>query len=166
MSIKRIVESKQVEHVRNEKSILSKTRHPFLVRLFWTTHSNTLLYLPGGELFQLMRKREKLDAKVAVFYASEVLLALDYLHRLDILYRDLKPVSIDCQRTQRTALVALGKYPSGSRRTHSHRGFRICQGDERTHFHSLWHSRLSRTRFDKRRNSMCFFLQCCLLSRM
>ena len=97
MSIKRIVESKQIEHVRNEKNILSKITHPFLVRLYWTTHTNNLLYLlleylPGGELFQMMRKREKFDSKTAIFYASEVLLALDYLHHLDILYRDLKPV--------------------------------------------------------------------------
>ncbi len=97
MSIKRIVESKQVEHVRNEKNILSHINHPFLVRLHWTTHTNSLLYLlleyvPGGELFQMMRKREKFDSKTAIFYASEVLLGLDYLHHLDILYRDLKPV--------------------------------------------------------------------------
>lgn len=97
MSIRRIVESKQVEHVRSEKNILAKINHPFLVRLYWTAHTNSLLYLlleyvPGGELFQMMRKREKFDAKTAIFYASEVLLALDYLHHLDILYRDLKPV--------------------------------------------------------------------------
>ena len=99
MSIKRIVESKQVEHVRNEKEILSKMHHPFLVRLYWTTHTTNLLYLlleyiPGGELFQLMRKREKFDSKTAIFYASEVLLALDYLHHFDVLYRDLKPVKV------------------------------------------------------------------------
>ena len=99
MSIKRIVESKQVDHVRNEKNILSKVDHPFLVRVQWTTHTTSLLYLlleylPGGELFQMMRKLEKFDAKAAIFYASEVLLALDYLHHLDILYRDLKPVRI------------------------------------------------------------------------
>jgi protein kinase X len=97
MSIKRIVESKQIEHVQNEKTILSKINHPFLVRLYWTTHTNNLLYLlleyiPGGELFQMMRKRIKFDSKTAIFYASEVLLGLDYLHHLDILYRDLKPV--------------------------------------------------------------------------
>ena len=97
MSIKRIVESKQIEHVRNEKYILSKINHPFVVHLYWATHTSSLLYLlleylPGGELFQMMRKREKFDAKTAIFYASEVLLALDYLHHLDVLYRDLKPV--------------------------------------------------------------------------
>ena len=115
MSIKRIVESKQTEHVQNEKYILSKIDHPFLVRLYWTTHTNTLLcllleYLPGGELFQMMRKREKFDSKTAIFYASEVLLGLDYLHHLNILYRDLKPVrKIHFQCISRENLYFLAK---------------------------------------------------------
>ncbi len=116
MSIKRIIEAKQIDHVRSEKDILSKISHPFLVRLYWTTHSNSLLYLlleyiPGGELFQMMRKREKFDSKTAVFYASEVLLALDYLHHLDILYRDLKPVKYERRNLCKELFVLfLGKY--------------------------------------------------------
>ncbi len=117
MSIKRIVESKQIEHVRNEKHILSKIEHPFLVRLYWTTHTDSLLYLlleyvPGGELFQMMRKREKFDSKTAIFYASEVLLGLDYLHHLDILYRDLKPVKfiLDIPKRKLLNFFFLGKY--------------------------------------------------------
>jgi serine/threonine protein kinase len=119
MSIKRIVESKQIEHVRNEKHILSKIDHPFLVRLQWTTHTNSLLYLlleylPGGELFQMMRKNEKFEAKTAIFYASEVLLGLDYLHHLDILYRDLKPVNIFIiKNILEDYLIFLGKYYVG-----------------------------------------------------
>jgi serine/threonine protein kinase len=115
MSIKRIIESKQADHVRNEKNILTKIDHPFLVRLQWTTHTNALLYLlleylPGGELFQMMRKQEKFDAKTAIFYASEVLLGLDYLHHLDILYRDLKPVSFYYRISLMIYFVFLGKY--------------------------------------------------------
>ncbi len=117
MSIKRIIESKQIEHVQNEKTILSKTNHPFLVRLYWTTHTNNLLYLlleyiPGGELFQMMRKRIKFDSKTAIFYASEVLLGLDYLHHLDILYRDLKPVKfiLDIPKRKLLNFFFLGKY--------------------------------------------------------
>lgn len=98
MFIKNIVDHKQVEHVRQEKAVLFQIQHPFLVRLEWTSHTDRKLfllmeYLPGGELFRLMRKFEKFNSKTAIFYASEVLLALDYLHHRDILYRDLKPVS-------------------------------------------------------------------------
>jgi protein kinase X len=126
MSIKRIVESKQIEHVRNEKHILSKIDHPFLVRLQWTTHTNSLLYLlleylPGGELFQMMRKNEKFEAKTAIFYASEVLLGLDYLHHLDILYRDLKPENIMLDIEGHVRLVDFGFAKETKERT-----FTLC----------------------------------------
>ncbi|CAF1676213.1 unnamed protein product, partial [Adineta ricciae] len=126
MCIKQVVESKQVEHVRNEKKILSMTEHPFLVRLLWTTHTNSLLYLlfeylPGGELFQMMRKREKFDPQTAIFYASEVLLALDYLHHLDILYRDLKPENILLDSEGHIRLVDFGFAKETKERT-----FTLC----------------------------------------
>ncbi|CAF1218601.1 unnamed protein product [Adineta ricciae] len=126
MSIKRIIEAKQVEHVQSEKKILSKISHPFLVRLYWTTHTNNLLYLlleyvPGGELFQMMRKREKFDSKTAIFYASEVLLALDYLHHLDILYRDLKPENILLDKEGHIRLVDFGFAKETKERT-----FTLC----------------------------------------
>ncbi|CAF3969554.1 unnamed protein product [Rotaria magnacalcarata] len=126
MSIKRIIESKQSEHVRNEKDILSKINHPFLVRLYWTTHTSSLVfllleYLPGGELFQMMRKREKFDSKLSVFYASEVLLGLDYLHHLDILYRDLKPENILLDSEGHIRLVDFGFAKETKERT-----FTLC----------------------------------------
>ncbi|CAF0847862.1 unnamed protein product [Rotaria sp. Silwood1] len=126
MSIKRVIESKQIEHVQSEKNILLKIHHPFLVRLQWTTHTNSLLYLlleylPGGELFQMMRKHEKFDAKTAIFYASEVLLALDYLHHLDILYRDLKPENIILDSEGHIRLVDFGFAKETKERT-----FTLC----------------------------------------
>ena len=44
-------------------------------------------YVPGGELFTYMRKRGTFDLKSSLFYISEITLAFEYLHSLQIVYR-------------------------------------------------------------------------------
>ena len=44
MSIINIIKLKQIEHVKNEKNILeSINNHPFIVKLFWTHHTDQFL---------------------------------------------------------------------------------------------------------------------------
>ncbi|XP_019158582.1 PREDICTED: probable serine/threonine protein kinase IRE4 [Ipomoea nil] len=51
-------------------------------------------YLNGGDLYSLLRKVGCLEEDVARIYIAELVLALDYLHSLGILHRDLKPDNI------------------------------------------------------------------------
>lgn len=51
-------------------------------------------YVPGGMLFNHLRKHEIFSEKMARFYAAEVMLGLEHLHSLHILYRDLKPENV------------------------------------------------------------------------
>ena len=37
---------------------------------------------------------KKFDEKTAKFYAAEILLAIEYLHKRSIIYRDIKPENI------------------------------------------------------------------------
>jgi len=48
-------------------------------------------YMPGGELFSYLRVEGHFSNETSRFYASEILLALEYLHSKNIIYRDLKP---------------------------------------------------------------------------
>ncbi|SPO40932.1 probable protein kinase A, catalytic subunit [Pseudozyma flocculosa] len=94
-----VVKMKQVEHTNSERAVLSIVRHPFLVNLWGTFKDPTFLYMvmdyvPGGELFTLLRKSLRFPHPVAKFYAAEVALAIDYLHQNNIVYRDLKPENI------------------------------------------------------------------------
>lgn len=90
---------KQVEHTNSERAVLEVVRHPFLVNLWGTFADPTFLYMvmdfvPGGELFTLLRKSQRFPHPVAKFYAAEVALAIDYLHQNGFVYRDLKPENI------------------------------------------------------------------------
>ena len=99
MSITEVIRLKQIEHVRNEKDILSLVNHPFIINFFWTTHNDTFLYMLleyvcGGELFSYLRNAVKFPNDTANFFAAEITSALEYLHTLSIVYRDLKPENL------------------------------------------------------------------------
>ncbi|KAI9670997.1 MAG: camp-dependent protein kinase catalytic subunit [Alyxoria varia] len=94
-----VVKMKQVEHTNDERKMLAKVKHPFLITLWGTFHDSKNLYMvmdfvEGGELFSLLRKSQRFPNPVAKFYAAEVALALDYLHSLNVVYRDLKPENL------------------------------------------------------------------------
>ncbi|KAG6853513.1 cAMP-dependent protein kinase catalytic subunit [Blastosporella zonata] len=95
----KVVKLKQVEHTNNEQHMLEAVQHPFIINLWGCFQDATNLYMvmdfvPGGELFTLLRRSNRFPDPVAKFYAAEVALALNHLHGLDIIYRDLKPENI------------------------------------------------------------------------
>jgi len=95
----RVVKMGQLQHIQNEVTILSRTRSAFLVQmkaLFQDENSVYLLmeYIPGGELYSHLRRAKAFDISAYLFYTVEIASALQYLHRLDIVYRDLKPENV------------------------------------------------------------------------
>lgn len=93
--------NKKLSHVMMESQVLSMVDHPFLPTLYAhleVSHYTCLLidYCPGGDLHSLLRKqpgnRFRIDA--VRFFASEILVGLEYLHALGVVYRDLKPENI------------------------------------------------------------------------
>jgi len=94
-----ILRLNQVEHIKSERAILEEISHPFLVNLkasFQDTKYIYMLfeYISGGELFSRLRKDGRFSNDVALFYGCEILLAIQYLHRKEIVYRDLKPENL------------------------------------------------------------------------
>ena len=89
-----------VDNAMTERDILMKSENPFIVKLRYSFQDETCLYycidyVPGGELFTYLKRQKKFGLEQARFYATEVLLALEYLHNdLNIIYRDLKPENI------------------------------------------------------------------------
>lgn len=95
----RLVQSNKVDTILRERDILAKCRHPFVVSLRFAFQTATKFYLgieyvPGGELFRLMSEEEELDMDQVRLYLAELFLAVDYLHSIGVIYRDIKPENI------------------------------------------------------------------------
>ncbi len=79
--------------------MLAKINSSFIVKLQYAFQSPEKLYLvmeflPGGELFYHLRRERKFSEERTVFYAAEITLGLQCLHKNNIIYRDLKPENV------------------------------------------------------------------------
>eukprot|EP01055_Gregarina_sp_Pseudo9_P004491 Gregarina_sp_Pseudo_9__4490@NODE_465_length_2776_cov_4_390574_g441_i0_p1_GENE_NODE_465_length_2776_cov_4_390574_g441_i0NODE_465_length_2776_cov_4_390574_g441_i0_p1_ORF_typecomplete_len302_score31_27Pkinase/PF00069_25/6_4e64Pkinase_Tyr/PF07714_17/1_2e35Kinaselike/PF14531_6/8_5e13Pkinase_fungal/PF17667_1/6_4e07WaaY/PF06176_11/2_7e06Kdo/PF06293_14/3_5e05RIO1/PF01163_22/0_00052APH/PF01636_23/0_011YrbLPhoP_reg/PF10707_9/0_034_NODE_465_length_2776_cov_4_390574_g441_i010731978 len=108
-----VMKQKQVDHVLSEKNILARVEHPFLVRMYTTFQDLHFLYIvmeyvEGGEFFTFLRKSKRLDSQSARFYAGHVTSIFEYLHPLNIIYRDLKPENLLITRSGYLKLTDFG----------------------------------------------------------
>lgn len=90
---------KDTAHTKAERNILEAVKHPFIVDLIYAFQTGGKLYLileylSGGELFMHLEREGIFLEDTACFYLSEIILALEHLHRQGIIYRDLKPENI------------------------------------------------------------------------
>ena len=67
--------------------------HPFIIKLEYAFQNRQKLYLltkfcPGGELFFHIQKIQRFNEDATKFYAAQIILALEFLHSKDIIYRE------------------------------------------------------------------------------
>ena len=94
-----MIKKNQVQHVKSERNILALSVNPWIVNLHYTFQDENFLYfimeyLPGGDVMNLLIKRDILTENEARFYLAECVLALESVHKLNYIHRDLKPDNV------------------------------------------------------------------------
>ncbi|CAD5212725.1 unnamed protein product [Bursaphelenchus okinawaensis] len=90
------LEEDDLDWIQTEKSVFeTASNHPFLVGLHSCFQSDSRLFfviefIPGGDLMFHMQHQQRLPEDHARFYSAEIILALNFLHSRNIIYRDLK----------------------------------------------------------------------------
>jgi serine/threonine kinase 38 len=94
-----LIKKNQIIHIRNEQLFMSKVKSPWIVELKASFQEDDYLYLvmeflPGGDYMSLLMKKDKLTEDEAKFYIAELILAVESIHQLDCIHRDIKPDNI------------------------------------------------------------------------
>ncbi|KAF8621601.1 hypothetical protein AX15_007621 [Amanita polypyramis BW_CC] len=89
----------QLAHVRAERDVLAESDSPWVVQLYYSFQDPSYLYLimeflPGGDLMTMLIKYDTFSEDVTRFYIAECVLAIEAVHNLDFIHRDIKPDNI------------------------------------------------------------------------
>ena len=111
---KEVLDNKnQVIHIKNEQLFMSKVKSPWIVELKASFQDNDYLYLvmeflQGGDLMNILIKKNVLNEEEARFYVAEIVLAIESIHKLDCIHRDIKPDNVLIDKSGHIKLTDFG----------------------------------------------------------
>ena len=127
------------EMLFNERAILEKLRHPRLVNMLYAFQDPYRCYLVldlalGGDLAYQQRQQPSgtFDETTTMFYIGQLFQALEYMHSLNILHRDIKPDNLVLEANGYIKLTDFGisKYMNEKRRCNARSGTGVYMAPE------------------------------------
>jgi Serine/threonine protein kinase len=132
-ALKRLAKTEMVSHeqlprVRAERDALAESDSEWVVKLYTTFQDSTSLYLlmeylPGGDLMALLIKYQIFSEDITRFYAAEMIMAIEAIHNLGFIHRDIKPDNILIDREGHVKLADFG-LSKGFSKSHDHSYYR------------------------------------------
>jgi len=127
-----VIKKNQMAHVKAERDILAECDNDWVVKLYFSFQDADHLYLimeyiPGGDLMSLLIKQSIFSEPLAQFYIAELVCAIESVHRISFIHRDIKPDNILIDSDGHIKLTDFGLC-TGFRWTHSSQYYQSQEG--------------------------------------
>ncbi|CAI4718818.1 BGN_3a_G0045150.mRNA.1.CDS.1 [Saccharomyces cerevisiae] len=127
----------QLAHVKAERDVLAGSDSPWVVSLYYSFQDAQYLYLimeflPGGDLMTMLIRWQLFTEDVTRFYMAECILAIETIHKLGFIHRDIKPDNVLIDIRGHIKLSDFG-LSTGFHKTHDSNYYKkLLQQDEAT----------------------------------
>ncbi|HEB62709.1 MAG TPA: serine/threonine protein kinase [Bacteroidetes bacterium] len=113
VAIKILQQNSLKDRFINEAELHSGLKHPNIVEMYsmsWVDDKPCIImeYVQGYDLDELIKNKGALEPDLAMNIFRQLLSAIEYLHKQDIIYRDMKPGNIKIKSTGEVKLMDFG----------------------------------------------------------
>ena len=109
----RITDKEELERVEKEINYLKLFNHPNIIQVYEVienVHNFYIVmeYVPGGELFNYIVEKERIDEKEASFFYSQIIHGIKEISKKNICHRDIKPENLLLTKEKTIKIIDFG----------------------------------------------------------